>query len=106
MLPKISLTETQAWKNLNTHYEEEMKTLQMRTLFQEDQNRYGQFSFGFEDMHIDFSKNIINAKTMSLLLQLADECKVSDAIHAMFSGKMINETEKRQVLHVALRNFS
>src|SRR5690349_12063717 len=106
MLPKISLTETQAWKNLQKHYEEEMKSLHMRTLFQEDQDRFRQFSFGFEDMLIDFSKNVINSKTVSLLLKLAEECRLSDAIHAMYSGNVINETEKRQVLHIALRNYS
>jgi glucose-6-phosphate isomerase len=52
------------------------------------------------------SKNIVTDETMRLLLQLADECKLREAIDAMFNGEAINETEERSVLHVALRNFS
>jgi glucose-6-phosphate isomerase len=54
----------------------------------------------------DYSKNIINPRTMQLLLQLAEECKLTDAIHDQFAGIKINETENRSVLHTALRNFS
>jgi len=54
----------------------------------------------------DYSKNIITGKTISLLLQLTDECRLQDAIDAMFNGDLINETERRSVLHIALRNFS
>jgi glucose-6-phosphate isomerase len=55
---------------------------------------------------LDYSKNIINDKTKSLLLKLADECKLKEGIEAMFNGDKINETENRSVLHTALRNFS
>jgi glucose-6-phosphate isomerase len=57
-------------------------------------------------MLIDYSKNIINEKTMDLLLGLAEETKVKESIEAMFSGNRINETENRAVLHTALRNRS
>ena len=64
------------------------------------------FSIRFNDILFDYSKNIINNKTVQLLLQLAEECKVKEAIESMFKGDRINETENRSVLHVALRNFS
>ncbi|HCT21975.1 MAG TPA: glucose-6-phosphate isomerase, partial [Chitinophagaceae bacterium] len=60
----------------------------------------------FEDILFDYSKNIINDKTLHLLQQLATECKLTEAVHAMFAGLRINETENRAVLHTALRNFS
>jgi glucose-6-phosphate isomerase len=106
MLPKVSLTETQAWKQLKDHYEQEMKTVKMRALFSEDPDRFGKFAFTFDDILLDISKNIITSKTLELLLQLAEECQVKDAIAAMFNGEVINETENRPVLHVALRNLS
>jgi glucose-6-phosphate isomerase len=58
------------------------------------------------DLLVDYSKNLITGETMQLLLSLADECKVKDAIEAMFNGEKINKTEGRPVLHTALRNFS
>ena len=64
------------------------------------------FIQGSDDILFDYSKNIITDKTLGLLLQLAEESKVKDAIAAMFNGDMINETENRSVLHIALRNFS
>jgi glucose-6-phosphate isomerase len=60
----------------------------------------------YDDILFDYSKNIITGKTLELLLQLAEECKLKDAISAMFNGDMINATEHRAVLHTALRNFS
>ncbi|MEJ7739820.1 MAG: glucose-6-phosphate isomerase [Chitinophagaceae bacterium] len=106
MLPKISLRETQAWQELQHHYDTEMKPVHLRSLFSEDQDRFRKFSLHAENMVIDFSKNLISRKTLDLLLQLAEECKVKEAISAMFSGEAINETENRPVLHVALRNVS
>ncbi len=57
-------------------------------------------------MFIDFSKNIISKETIKLLADLAKECKLTDAINALFDGDAINETEHRSVLHTALRNLS
>ena len=106
MLPKVSLTYTKTWNLLKNHYEHEMKNTTLRKLFQDNPDRFSEFSFSEEDILIDFSKNLVNKETKNLLLQLADECKLKDAIQAMFNGEMINETENRPVLHVALRNFS
>lgn len=105
MLPKINPTTTPAWKNLQQHFSE-MKEVSMRNLFSTDNNRYANYSLRFDDIVFDYSKNIITEKTIELLLQLAEECKVKEALNAMFSGDVINGTEKRSVLHTALRNFS
>lgn len=106
MLAKINPTTTQAWFLLKKHHEEEMNRKKMKALFAADENRFSKFSIQFNDILFDYSKNIITDKTLQLLLQLADDCKLKDAIHAQFAGVKINETEHRAVLHTALRNFS
>lgn len=106
MFPKINPLTTQAWLLLQKHYSEEMQHASMKNLFAQDEERFSRYSISFNDILFDYSKNIINAKTMQLLLQLADECKVKEAIEAMFAGEKINETENRSVLHTALRNFN
>jgi glucose-6-phosphate isomerase len=106
MLPKINPTNTQAWILLKKHFEEEMSRKQIKDLFVADKDRFENFSVSLEDIFFDYSKNIINSKTLQLLLQLAADCQVKEAIHAMFAGLKINETENRSVLHTALRNFS
>ena len=105
MIPKINPAATNAWQQLKQHYGE-MKTASMKTMFQEDAHRFSRFLATIEDIIFDYSKNVITEKTMELLLQLAEECKVKEAIEAMFNGDKINETENRSVLHVALRNFT
>jgi glucose-6-phosphate isomerase len=105
MLPKINPTETKAWKQLAQHAEQ-MKVVHMRELFRDDPDRYKKFAFCMDDMVIDFSKNIITENTIRHLIALARECKLPQAIQSMFEGDLINETEHRAVLHVALRNFS
>jgi glucose-6-phosphate isomerase len=106
MLPRINPTNTQAWFLLKKHHEEEMSRRHMRDLFAADPERFQKFSITLGDILFDYSKNIINQKTLQLLLQLAEDCKLKDAIHDMFAGIRINETEQRSVLHTALRNFS
>lgn len=105
MLPKINPTSTKAWQQLSTHAEE-MKEVHMRDLFKNDPGRFKKFSLCLEEIVFDHSKNIITEKTIQLLLQLATECKLKEAIGAMFNGDLINETEHRSVLHTALRNLS
>lgn len=105
MLPKTDPTTTAAWQLLQSHYQE-MKSVQMKHLFKDDGDRFSNYSLEVTDILFDYSKNIINEKTMVLLLQLAEECKLKEAINAMFSSEKINETENRAVLHTALRNFS
>ncbi|UCD88538.1 MAG: glucose-6-phosphate isomerase [Desulfobacterales bacterium] len=105
MLKKIDPTTTDAWQKLSSHYNE-IKDRHMRDMFAEDPDRFSRFSLQFEDMLVDFSKNIINEKTLNLLSKLAEETGVEEAIESMFSGVKINETENRAVLHIALRNRS
>ena len=76
----------------------------MKQLFADDPDRFNRFSIQFEDILVDFSKNRITDETLQLLLELAKECKLQDAIEQMFTGAPINETEGRSVLHIALRN--
>ena len=78
----------------------------MRDLFRKDTNRFDKFQFTFDNMLVDYSKNRLTNKTLELLIALAEECKLSGAIHSMFHGEQINQTENRAVLHVALRNRS
>lgn len=103
MLPKVNFNETPAFKYLSNHYIE-IAPQSMRDLFKSDPQRFEKFSITNGDILFDYSKNRINDETMALLLQLARECKVKEAIQAMFSGDLINETENRAVLHTALRS--
>lgn len=105
MFPKINPAETKTWNALQAHYRE-MKSCHLKTLFKEDADRFNKFSIRLDDILFDYSKNLITDETLRLLWQLAGECHLRDAIAAMFSGETINETEKRAVLHTALRNFS
>ncbi len=83
-----------------------MQKTHMRDLFAQDADRFQKFARRFNDILIDFSKNIITEETVRHLTELAGECRLKEAITAMFEGELINETEHRSVLHVALRNFS
>ena len=105
MLPKINPTDTASWKALKTHFEK-MSTTHLRTLFSNDPNRFSTYSVQHDDLLVDYSKNLIDDKTMNLLLDLAKEAKLKDAIDAFFNGDKINETEGRAVMHTALRNIS
>jgi glucose-6-phosphate isomerase len=105
MLPKINPTSTPAWSALAAHYET-MRQVHLRDLFREDGERFKKFSCSLDELLFDYSKNIITEKTIQLLLQLAEECKLKEATEAMFNGDLINETEKRSVLHIALRNLT
>ena len=106
MLERINPTTTQAWFVLKKHFEEEMNRKQMKDLFAADPNRFETYSIKQDGVLFDYSKNIITEKTVQLLLQLAKECGLENAIKAQFEGNAINETENRAVLHTALRNFT
>ncbi|MBB1645498.1 glucose-6-phosphate isomerase [Sphingobacterium sp. UME9] len=112
MFPKINFTETEAYKNLAQHFDSlsglssNSEKKDLRALFAADPARFEKFSIAFEDILLDYSKNRITEETKALLVQLAKECGLADAIAAMFSGERINVTENRPVLHTALRNQS
>ncbi len=96
------LTRRSAWKALQAHY----KTIQathLRTLFEQDPGRGERMTVEAAGLFLDYSKNRVTDETIKLLLQLAEESGLRQRIDAMFSGEKINITEKRAVLHVALR---
>jgi glucose-6-phosphate isomerase len=95
-------TETQAWQALREHYQE-IKGRHLRQLFADDPARGESFAAEGAGLYLDYSKNRVTAKTMQLLVQLAEERGVEARRDAMFRGEKINVTEKRAVLHVALR---
>jgi glucose-6-phosphate isomerase len=103
--PAINPTSTQAWKKLQTHAEK-MKQVHMRDLFSRDADRFSSYSIKEQNILFDYSKNLVVKETLDLLFELANECKLKDAIASMFAGEKINQTEGRAVLHTALRNFS
>jgi glucose-6-phosphate isomerase len=105
MLPTINFTETQAYKYLADHFID-INSKSLKELFAEDQERFQKFTILFDDILLDYSKNRINDTTIALLVQLAKECKLDEAIKAMYNGEAINQTENRPVLHIALRNQS
>ena len=101
-LKNINPSKTQAWKKLNQHFNE-IGNLHLRDLFSENSKRKEQFSIQFNNFNVDFSKNRINEHTLKLLVSLADEIDLKDAISKYFGGAKINATEDRAVLHTALR---
>jgi glucose-6-phosphate isomerase len=100
-----TLTESTAWKALQDHHRE-VASLHMRDLFKADPRRFEKFSLQWNDFLIDYSKNRITEKTMSLLFDLARSRDIKGWTGKMFSGEKINSTEHRAVLHIALRNRS
>ena len=96
------LTKRKAWKALQTHYEK-VRKLHLRNLFAADPNRGERMTAEAEGVFLDYSKNRITDETVKLLVQLAEESGLRARIDAMFQGEKINTTEKRAVLHVALR---
>ncbi len=98
-------TKTNSWNLLSTHFNE-FSGVEIKSLFANDPNRFKKFHVFFEGILVDYSKNKITHKTFQLLTELAHECKLKEAMEAMFGGKEINHTEQRAVLHTALRNRS
>ena len=105
MLPKINFTQTKAYTYLSDHFDK-VSEIHLKDLFKNDKARFSKFSVQFEDILVDYSKNRIDEETLALLVQCAKECMLKEAIAAMFSGEVINMTEGRPVLHIALRNQS
>ncbi len=105
MLKSVPFDQTHAFSLLAKH-KSEIDATSIKELFANDPERFNKFSIHFEDILVDYSKNIINEKTKAILVALANECELDDAIERMFTGDTINKTEKRAVLHVALRNRS
>lgn len=105
MLKNINPTKTNAWKKLTEHFQE-AKNLELQKLFADDQNRSSNYEVSLGDLKLNYAKNRINKETLSLLVDLAKEAELEDAIQQYFGGEIINATEGRAVLHTALRNNS
>ncbi len=97
-----TLTATSSWQALTAHHAR-IKDAHLRTLFAEDPGRAERFSAEGAGLFLDYSKNRITEETLRLLLRLADERGVAKRRDAMFAGETINTTERRAVLHIALR---
>ena len=100
-----NLTQSPAWQKLAAH-QKQLETTTMRELFAKDPERFNKFSIEFGGILYDFSKNRITKETLDLLVSLAEQAKVKEMAEAMFTGEKINVTERRAVLHTALRNRS
>ncbi len=96
------LTQRSTWKALEEHYQN-IRDLHLRTLFSQDPNRGERYAFEAVGIYLDYSKNRVTEETIRLLLELAASSGLRERIDAMFRGEKINVTEKRAVLHVALR---
>lgn len=96
-------TDLPAWALLKAHYRQ-MKSVSLSGLFADDAGRFDDFCVESGDLLLDYSKNLLTAETRGLLLQLAAEADVPEAIEAMFAGTHVNVTEDRPALHVALRS--
>jgi glucose-6-phosphate isomerase len=97
-----SLTKRKVWKALQTHYKK-VRNLHLRSLFADDPGRGERMTAEAVGLFLDYSKNRITDRTLKLLIRLAEESGLRSRIEAMFSGEKINVTEKRAVLHIALR---
>ena len=101
-LQNINPTSTEAWKQLTAHFNAN-KNQEIKEYFKSDATRADKFTIEWNDFLVDFSKNRLSKETLDLLLNLAEELKLKDAIGKYFEGDIINETEGRAVLHTALR---
>ena len=101
-LQNTNPTSTNAWKEIQNHFET-MQNVSMKKMFQDDASRALKFHLKWNDFLVDFSKNRINQETMDLLVKLANEVHLKEAISGYFDGEVINKTENRAVLHTALR---
>ena len=101
-LQRTNPTGTEAWNELTEHFKT-IEHLHLKDLFSEDPERAKKLSLEWDDLFVDFSKNRINERTLELLISLAKEVNLPEAIEQQFRGALINETEGRAVLHTALR---
>ncbi|MFZ6050320.1 glucose-6-phosphate isomerase, partial [Pseudomonas sp. CR3202] len=101
-LAPIDATRLESWQALAAH-RKAMQSFNLRQAFAEDPERFQRFSLSASGLLLDFSKNLLRADTLALLVRLAEEAQLGEAIQAMFRGEVINSSERRPVLHTALR---
>ncbi len=100
-MPQVA--ESATWQALLAQ-QKRMSMVHLRDLFARDPDRFARYSLEFEDILFDYSKNLIDDRTLALLMDLMREAGLAEMIEAMFEGHTINVTEERAVLHIALRN--
>jgi glucose-6-phosphate isomerase len=102
----VELIDTNSFKELKKHFETESKDLLLKSMFQKNSKRFEEMSFQLNEPEIlfDFSKNLVNSKTLSILCNLAREMNIEERRKEMFEGFPINYSENRSVMHWALRN--
>ncbi|QJP07724.1 glucose-6-phosphate isomerase [Pseudomonas multiresinivorans] len=101
-LTPLDATKLASWQALAAH-RQDLQNFTMREAFAEDPERFKRFSLSACGLFLDFSKNLIRQDTLDLLVKLAEEAKLGEAIQSMFRGEVINASERRPVLHTALR---
>jgi len=101
-IPKRPAAKRQAWKDLRHHYQK-IRGVHLRWFFEDDPNRGERLTAEAVGLYLDYSKNLIMSETLQLLIRLAEASRLQERIDAMFFGNKINVTEKRAVLHTALR---
>jgi glucose-6-phosphate isomerase len=101
-LQSTNPTHLNSWQQLENHFSK-MEDNSIKKMFQSDASRAEKFHIQWNNFLVDYSKNNINQETIDLLLNLANEVNLKDAISKYFTGDLINQTENRAVLHTALR---
>lgn len=104
-LPTHKPTDLAAWEALSEHFKSQ-KSLDIQACFDQDPTRLDTLSTVWEDFYVDFSKNRWTPETKQLLIDLAKQAGLGEAVDAYFSGEKINQTENRAVLHTALRSLN
>ncbi|MDO8696585.1 MAG: glucose-6-phosphate isomerase [Pseudomonas sp.] len=98
----LDATRLPAWQALSQH-REAMQGFSLRQAFAENPQRFSEFSMSSSSLFLDYSKNLITHETRALLVDLARECGLEQAIRALFDGELVNSSEGRPALHTALR---
>jgi len=101
--PGVRCDRTAAWAALAGHFEAHGRDFDLREAFARDPRRFESMSFDAPEVFADLSKNLVDAATLRFLADLARECGVEAQRDAMLAGAPVNNTERRAVLHVALR---
>lgn len=100
------LTNSVEWNAVKQHHQKIAENFSMKEAFNQDPKRFSKFSQQFNDILFDYSKNLIDEQTLPLLIDLTKQAELQQKTEDMFNGVMINTTERRSVLHTALRNRS
>jgi glucose-6-phosphate isomerase len=101
----MNTEKKEIWQKLSI-LKNEIESKHLRNIFESEPDRFDKYSIRFNDILLDYSKNIINDDILNLLLNLAEKSSLKENIESMFTGEKINFTENRAVLHTALRNLS